>query len=128
MITDRLFNPEQDFSLLELSLAKDKHHTNTKPEFFTESGTMTKTYEDEDGPILFVRGTPVLRLDIQYVSNEDFMRNKAAMIEGFPALAQRAKEHGFKEIIFQTDSKILARFCKQSFGFVESQGELRKHL
>lgn len=128
MITDRMFDAEQDFNLLELSLSKDEHHKTTTPEFFTEPGTLTKVYEDEQGPILFVRGTPVLRLDIQYVSNEDFARNKTAMLEGFPALAQKARENGFKEIAFQTNSRVLARFCKHNFGFEESQGELRKFL
>lgn len=128
MVTDRMFDAEQDFSLLELSLSKDEHHTSTTPEFFLEPGTITKVYEDEKGTILFVRGTPILRLDIQYVSNEDFQRNKQAMLDGFPALVQRAREHGFKEIMFQTNSRVLARFCKHNFGFAESQGELRKVL
>lgn len=127
MVTDRLLE-ESDLPLLELSLSKDEHHTTTTPEFFTEPGTITKVYEDELAPILFVRGTPVLRLDIQYVSNDDFERNKTAMLEGFPSLAQKAKEHGFKEIVFNTRSRALSVFCKRHFGFKESQGELRVML
>jgi len=127
MISDRMYEAE-DYNLLELSLSQDEHHTTMKPEFFTEPGTMCKVYEDEQGPILFVRGTPVLRLDIQYTSNDDFERNKKAMIEGFPALAQKARENGFREIVFDTKSRALSIFCRRQFGFVSQDGELRKVL
>lgn len=127
MITDRMFE-NTDLPLLETSLAFDKHHTTTKPEFFTQEGTVCKVYEDENGPILFVKGTPVLRLDIQYVSNEDFERNKQAMLDGFPELVKRARANGFKEIMFQSDVRALKIFCKRNFGFTESSGELRKIL
>lgn len=128
MVTDRLFDAQTDYNLLEVSLSKDEHHTTTRPEFFTEPGTVTKVYEDQQGPIMFVRGTPALRLDIQYVDNDDFERNKAAMIEGFPAFVERARVNGWKELIFNTQSRALRIFCKRQFGFKESQGELRKHI
>jgi hypothetical protein len=127
MITDR-FMEESDLALLELSLSRDEHHEGTTPEFFTEPGTLSKVYEDERGPILFVKGTPVLRLDIQYVSNEDFERNKEAMLEGFPPLAAKAKANGYKEIIFESNVRALRIFCQRHFGFKESAGELRKIL
>lgn len=128
MITDRLFDKETDMNLLELSLSQDEHHTTTKPEFFFEKGTVLKIYEDEKSPILIVRGAKTLRLDIQFVSNTDTERNKKAMLEGFDGLAAQALANGFTEIAFQSDSKLLRRFCKQNFGFVESNGELRKQL
>lgn len=124
MITDRLME-ESDLSLLELSLSQDKFHTETTPEFFQQPGTVTKVYEDEHGPILFVRGSSVLRLDIQYVANEDVERNKAAMLEGFPPFAARAKANGYTEIVFQTGNLLLARFCRNNFGFEKYDGELR---
>src|ERR1700679_1136998 len=99
MITDRLYE-EDDYHLLGLSLSQDKYHTETTPEFFTEPGTMCKVYEDESGPVLFVKGSPVLRLDIQFVSNDDGRRNIKVMREGLPPLAQRARENGYKEIVF----------------------------
>lgn len=127
MITDR-FMEEDDLSLLELSLSRDEHHKETTPAFFTEPGTLSKVYEDNRGPILFVRGTPILRLDIQYVDNADFGRNKQAMLEGFPALAQKAKANGYKEIVFESSVRALRIFCKRHFGFEECSGELRKIL
>lgn len=127
MVTNRIME-DSDLNLLETSLAADTEHVGTTPEFFTEPGTLCSVYEDGQGPVLFVRGTPVLRLDIQYVSNGDIERNKQAMLEGFPALAQRAREHGFKEVIFQTNSRALKIFVRRNFGFTESGGEMRKLL
>lgn len=114
--------------VLSVSLAKDEYHKGTSPEFFTAPGTVCKVYEDEIGPICFVRGTKALRLDIQYVDNNDRKRNMAAMLEGFDALAAKAKENGFTEIIFQSNNRMLKRFCVKAFGFVESDGELRKFI
>lgn len=127
MVTDRLLE-ESDLSLLELSLSQDEYHTETAPEFFLEPGTATKVYEDESGPILFVKGTPALRIDIQFVDNNDARRNIKCMSEGFPPLAAKARENGFKEVIFNTSNPLLKAFCIKRFGFVESEGELRKFI
>lgn len=127
MITDR-FLQESDLTLLELSLAKDEYHKGTPAEFFNQCGTVTKVYEDESGPVLFVRGAKALRLDIQYVSNDDTERNKAVMLEGFESLIQKARDNGFTEVIFNTNSRALRIFCKRNFGFKDSEGELRKFI
>lgn len=126
-ITDRFLH-EGDYTLLELSLAKDEHHLGTPPEFFVQPGTIAKVYEDDKGPVLFVRGAKALRLDIQFVDNEDSERNMNAMLGGFDGLEKKAKENGFTEIIFSTNSRALAIFCKRRFGFFEERGELRKHI
>jgi hypothetical protein len=127
MITDR-FLQESDITLLEFSLAKDEHHQGTPPEFFVQPGTITKVYEDEKGPVLFVRGAKSLRLDIQYVDNNDTERNKEAMLQGFDGLVKKARDNGFTEVIFTTNSRALAVFCKRNFGFEEIEGELRKYI
>lgn len=127
MVTDRWLALE-DYSLLELSLSRDEHHKDTKPEFFSQLGTVCKVYEDEQGPICFVRGARALRLDIQYVDNNDRRRNMAAMLGGFGELANKARENGFTEIIFQSNNPMLKAFCKKRLGFIESDGELRKSL
>ena len=127
MVRDRFIESE-DMPVLSVSLAKDEYHKGTSPEFFTAPGTVCKVYEDELGPICFVRGTKALRLDIQYVDNNDRKRNMAAMLEGFDALAAKARENGFTEIIFQSNNRMLKRFCVKAFGFVESDGELRKFI
>lgn len=127
MITDRLME-DRDLPLLELSLSQDEHHVGTEPDFFIQPGTITKVYEDESGPVLFARASAVMRIDIQYVSNEDVERNKAVMLQEFPKLAARAKENGYSEIIFNTKSRALKLFVRRYFHFEESDGEMRLML
>jgi hypothetical protein len=124
MITDRLME-DADLPLLELSLSQDEHHKTTTPEFFQTPGTITKVYEDSHGPVLFARASVALRLDIQYVSNEDVERNKAVMLDGFPKLVAKAKENGYSEIIFNSQSRALRLFVRRYFKFEESAGEMR---
>lgn len=126
MITDRYLEAN-DLDLLELSLATDEYHSNTNPEFFTEEGTACKVYEDDKGLICFVKGSPVLRLDIQWLNNSD-RRNVKVMLECFPELAQRAKENGFKEIVFNSGVDLLRKFCINRLGFTACGDELRKLL
>lgn len=127
MVTDRMIQAS-DLPLVTIALAKDPNHSGTEPEFFVEPGTVCKVYEDEKGPILFARGAKALRLDIQYVDNNDTRRNMTAMLEGFDRLAAKAAENGFTEVIFNTNNPLLRRFCIKRFGFVDSCGELRKFI
>ena len=134
-LTDRWLEPS-DITLLELCLERDPHHVGTKVEFFYRPGTVTKVYEDADGPILFLRGEGLelpegntLRVDVQYVSNEATERNRMAMLDGFPSLVEKAKANGFTEILFYTNARALSIFCQRNFGFKEvAKGELRKKL
>jgi hypothetical protein len=134
-LTDRWIEP-QDVHTLELCLERDPHHVGTRVEFFYRPGTVTKVYEDDEGPILFLRGeglelpkTKLLRVDVQYVSNEATERNRMAMLDGFPSLVEKAKANGFTEILFYTNARALSIFCQRNFGFKEvAKGELRKKL
>ncbi len=129
MISDREYDAKVDYTPLALSLIADAHHKTTTPEFFSEPGTSTKVYEDGAGQIVFVRGTPVLRLDLQFVDNGDWRRNMAAMVECFPSFAAKAKEDGWREIVFNTSVPALKKFCIKRLGFNLVEGEeLRKTL
>jgi hypothetical protein len=128
MVTDRMIN-QDDRDILELSLAHDEYHQETTPEFFYMPGSFTKVYEDESGPILYVRGTKSLRLDVQFVNNLDRERNAGVMLAHFEALAEHIKKSGFTEICFNTTNPGLARFCKNKLGFENIEGtELRRLL
>lgn len=128
MVTDRMIEPS-DLPLLAESLAHDAYHKTTTPEFFTQPGTVAKVYEDKDGPILVVRGAKALRLDLQYLNNDDTKRNLTAMMDGFDGLVKKARENGFQEVLFTTNNPLLKKFCMRRFGFVEVDGcELRKFL
>ncbi len=134
-LTDRWIEPK-DISLLEMCLERDPHHAGTKVEFFYRPGTVTKVYEDDAGPILFLRGEGldlpegrILRVDVQYVDNFANERNRMAMLDGFPRLVEKAKLNGFNQILFFTNVRVVSVFCKRHLGFKEvSNGELRKHI
>lgn len=128
MITNRFLQVE-DYALLSASLTTDEYHTTTTPLFFVEPETICLVYEDEKGPVLFLRGKAtdienkrVLQLDIQYVSNSDGRRNIRTMLDGFPVLVAKAKLNGFNEITFNSDVPLLRAFCTKRLGFQEDEG------
>lgn len=126
MVTDRFIEPS-DLIPLAISLAKDQYHKGTEAEFFTQFGCISKVYEDEVGPIMYVRGAKALRLDIQFTDNNDARRNMKAMLERFPDLVEKAKDNGFAEIVFVTNSPLLKKFCEKRLGFEILAGdELRR--
>lgn len=118
-----------DIPFLDFTLQSDIEHPGLTSSFFTQEGTLTNVYEEDGyGPVCYVRGSAVLRLDIHYCNNQDARRNMKTMLEGFPLLAARAKANGFSEVVFQSNSPLLRRFCIKRLGFVESAGEMRKVL
>jgi thymidine kinase len=128
MVTDRLLQ-ESDKEMLEQSLQHDAFHTTTTSKFFTEIGTLSKVYELDGEPILVARACKVLQLDLQFLDNNNVQANRKVMEEGFPLLAEKAKENGFKFILFTTSNPLLQRFCERKLKF-ETIGEnvLRKAL
>jgi hypothetical protein len=127
MITDRLLETA-DYPLLAESLSRDPFHKSTQPEFFFQPGTACKVYGLEGKPVMFVRGAKALRVDIQFIDNEDSERNRKVLLEGFEEFTARAKANGFVELIFCTASPVLRTFCEKYFKFAEVDGELRKFL
>jgi hypothetical protein len=130
MITNRLIT-EDDKQLLSDVLTTDEYHQGTLPSFFYEPETMCLVYEDEKGPICFVRGKPIvherigmIQLDIQYLNNRDAKRNLKAMIIGFPELERRAKENGFAGFFFVSTAPLLKKFCVERLRFKEVNEEL----
>ncbi len=129
MVTDRLMT-EQDELTLAYSLAADEHHFETPVSFFKDPGSVTKVYEDEQGPICFARVTKSLRLDIHFMSNDDNKRNASVLIQGIGPLVEQAKANGFSEIVFTTNVEKLKDFCVKVFNFevVPDTFVLRKYL
>lgn len=121
---------EQDEFPLGMSLAQDEHHYMTPIDFFKQEGTITKVYEDEQGPICFARVTKSLRIDIHFMDNDNRFSNARVLRESFPALVKQAKENGFTEIVFTTNVPALAQFCEKVFGYevVADKYVLRKLL
>ena len=130
MITSRLITVD-DYHMLATSLIKDEYHKTTEADFFYEEGTACSVFEDEKGPVLFVRGKPIVKdgtgiiqLDIQYLDNKDAKRNMRTMFEGFPILEERAKEAGFIAFIFSSNVPLLRKFCIKRLGFEEYNEDL----
>lgn len=125
------FIEEKDNCLLIESLLYDKYHKGTSLEFFLEEGTVCSVYEDSLGPILFLRGKPILyngigviQLDIQFVNNDDGKRNLKAMLWGLPKLEDKAKENGFTGMFFTSNVPILKQFCVKRLGFTDYGNDL----
>lgn len=128
MITSRYIDREGDTPLLETSLSVDEFHKDTPAEFFFMPGSACSVVEDEKGPVFFLRGTKALRLDVQFVDNNDHERNAEALVGIFDGFVENAKKAGFTELVFWSDSPALRVFCRRKFGFREVKGELRRFI
>ena len=128
-ITNRLLE-EKDETWLATSLALDEHHQGTPVAFFKEPGVLSTVYEDEQGPICVARCSKSLRIDIQFLDNEDRRRNAKVLAAGVEQVAAAAKASGYSELVFTTSNPELAAFCEHSFGYevVPDKFVLRKQI
>jgi hypothetical protein len=134
MITSRYLQPD-DYSLLVTSLAADEYHL-MAPMFFVEPETITLVYEDERGPVMFVRGKGVIEasglktlwLSVQYISNKDGRRNIRVMLEEFTKLVAKAKANEFSEIKFNSYASLLRKFCITRLGFFEDGEDTLRYI
>jgi hypothetical protein len=129
MVTDRLLE-ETDEQWLADSLAKDVHHQGTTVAFFQQEGTMSRVFSDEQGPICVARCSKSLRIDIQFLDNEDRKRNAKVLAAGIEGVTAAAKAAGYSELVFTTSNPKLAAFCEHAFGYevVPDKFVLRKQI
>lgn len=127
MITHRLLTQE-DYIALELTLAQDTEHTYTTPEFFFNPRSVCSVYSDLQGPVLYARGSKTLRLDLHYVDNSDARRNMKVMVDQFPELLWNAAQNGFSQVMFNSTSPLLRKFCIKRLGFEEAPNELKRGI
>jgi hypothetical protein len=120
---------ERDELLLEHSLKADEHHAATPVEFFKVPGTIAQVWEDESGTICFTRCAKSLRIDIQFLDNEDRQRNAKFLAE-CEGVAAAAKAAGYNELVFTTNNPKLAAYCEHAFDYevVPDRFVLRKQL
>jgi hypothetical protein len=122
MITNRVV-VESDFPTIEKEVRADACHRDwLKPAFFTEKDTQSVVYEDESGPILFARLSSALRIHIQFCDVEK-ERTRRCLITQFSDIVKRARENGYKQIVFETESPTLKWFCHRYLGFSNSPHE-----
>jgi hypothetical protein len=134
MITTRLITLD-DYPIISDALEYDEYHKGGEPEFFYKKNTCCNVYEDERGPIFYLRGSidpdvgvQAICIDIQFVSNNDTRRNMEALLVANNVWVPQCKEQGFKELVFNTNSPKLKRFCTKYLGFADIDGKMRKTL
>jgi hypothetical protein len=103
---------EEDKPLLAKWIAQEPSHNHT-PAFYSQEGTKSVMYEDEEGEVLALKFTPCLRLDIEFSPTAGRARIAKAMTEEFPKLVEQAKTQGFKEFVFESSSTNLIAFCEK---------------
>jgi hypothetical protein len=120
MITSRAIT-ELDRADIKASLERDEFHRGTKADAFFQKGSVTNVYNDENGPILYLRASRSLRIDMMFFNNTDRSRNKDAMVAGFQKLVDSARAAGFAEITTSSNSPALVEFGCRVFGFERVQ-------
>lgn len=119
-------------------IAGDKHHAGkTSVDFFVNTDEhvaerdknvekMVVELSATGERIFYFTVEHAIRVHIQYGPSEtpeDRDKNRAGMEVGFGWLLDRAQQTGYREVLFQTNEPLLARFVQRRIGFVASQGE-----
>jgi hypothetical protein len=120
-----------DLPMLQRALDQDEYeHLGSKN--FTMDSAYSIVYEDEVGPIGILRYTRDsdgrLRLVTVWCDNADKQRNGKSVVVAITDTVRLARQGGYKEIVFCTQSPSLARFCIDRLGFEEDKGEYVLHV
>ena len=119
-----------DFQMLRDALDQDKYDHDS-PLDYAEDGTESVVYEDGHGPIAVFRYSKeltTLRISAVWCDNADRMRNAKVAIKFFNDTLAKATVHGFKELIFNTESPSLAAFCTERLGFEKRGSEYVRNV
>lgn len=113
---------ERDRELIEGWMKAD--HPEMSADFFLEPKTESMMFGDEEGDLLAVRMSRVMRLDIQFNTDPAARdRLKACLLKEFPWMTEQARKAGFRQLIFDSISKPLIAFCMRRFRFKASPDE-----
>lgn len=115
----------RDRGQVEDGIRNDPEHTakGLTPDFFFTPGTESIVFEDEQGPVFALRLSHVMRVDMQFYADVDKGRVAKTLVEGFEWLRDRGRAQGYTEMIFESVSKLLVRFCQRRLGFKASPHE-----
>jgi hypothetical protein len=112
--------------MLQRALDQDEYEHLEVPDFTMDSA-YSVVYEDDLGPIGILRYTREpnsrLRLVTVWCDNADASRNGKSVVVAIADTVRLARESGYKEIVFCTQSPSLAKFCIDRLGFKEDKGE-----
>ena len=116
----RLLN-ENDRPMVEDWVRAEPTHGNNTFAWYSEPGTRTVVVEDEAGPVIVAKFTPILQMDTDFLPEADPKRVARAIIEGLTEMEKQAKQQGFRQISFESVAEKLIAFCER-LGYRKSPG------
>jgi len=126
---------EDDKPILKSMIAWDMDHTAKalQPEFFYAHG-LCLCFEDEDGPVFYVRldcetsvnhpitqSPDTVRVHIQFDERIP-LRTLRTLKQGFEVVKDRCRVAGARRMVFDSLSPHLRTFCRRRFGFRDVPG------
>ncbi len=112
MISFRRTVPE-DLVTLEGWIARDSAHRGVEPGFWVTSmhGVSCYAVEGEAGPLMFVRQEAINDTAVLHIQFAPFDRKRIveALKEGYPLVAEDARQRGFRRVRFDSQSPALIR-------------------
>jgi len=121
MITERPLQ-EADLENLAKEISFEPEHNWMTTKFFQSPNSKALVYEDENGPIMYLRMSSCLRIHIQFCRT-DKDRIRKALIAGGASIIPKAKQNGYASVLYETANKSLAWFCRRYLGFRASPDE-----
>lgn len=105
---------ETDREAIGVAIAADPDHAGkVEPDFFIKAARGAESFAigHKDGNvIMYVRCENVMRLHIQFVDGE---RAAAALVMGLEWLKSKARERGFRELVYDSVTKKLIHFFER---------------
>jgi hypothetical protein len=117
MLSVRKVEPT-DRPLLDAAAEADPYHRAAGLKGSHWAGEDSIFYEDGTGPVVALKTTSVVRVDVQFLT-QDKERNGRALVEGFYTYLGILHRRGVKEVIFNTESPEVAHFFTKRFHFRE---------
>ena len=111
---------ESDKPKIAELIENDPYHKGVLDTEFFYAGDLW-VLSDDAGPILYIRKAKAMRIHVQFV--DDKLRTAKALMSVLPAFAKFAKDNGYREMIFESQSPLLSKFCTKNMGFVASPNE-----
>jgi hypothetical protein len=110
---------EDDREWLDSAVSRDFYHASAgiTGEFWLDGvkRNQSTVYEDEQGPVVVLKATPILHIDLQL--SESRRRNVLALEEGIPPFMMLAKSQKYLGITSSTNSPSVKRYLTERFKF-----------
>jgi hypothetical protein len=107
---------DTDKPLLMVAAEADPYHVAAGITGERWAGKDSIFYEDEFGPVVALKTSNVVRVDIQFLT-QDKKRNGDALVAGFYSYVGILQKRGVTEIVFNTESPEVAHFFQKRFHF-----------